>query len=120
MPRAPRYDVLFEPVQIGPVTAKNRFYQVPHCSGMGYMLPQTLAAMRAVKEILGLREHCFNVTRFIPYVDLTAIYAGIAQRNNQVMWALAKTVDGELAVWIRHRAPVGDATNPIHCMDPVE
>ncbi len=30
MARDPRYDILFEPVQIGPVTAKNRFYQVPH------------------------------------------------------------------------------------------
>ncbi len=49
MPRDPRYDILFEPVRIGPVTAKNRFYQVPHCTGMGYALPQTLAAMRAVK-----------------------------------------------------------------------
>jgi len=47
--RDPRYDILFEPVRIGPVTAKNRFYQVPHCSGMGFVLPQTLAAMRAVK-----------------------------------------------------------------------
>src|SRR3546814_8312473 len=27
--RDPRYDILFEPVQIGPVTARNRFYQVP-------------------------------------------------------------------------------------------
>ena len=44
-----RFDVLFEPVQIGPVTAPNRFYQVPHCSGMGYGSPQTLAAMREVK-----------------------------------------------------------------------
>ena len=33
--RDPRYDVLFEPVAIGPVTVKNRFYQVPHCNGMG-------------------------------------------------------------------------------------
>jgi dimethylamine/trimethylamine dehydrogenase len=49
MERDPRYDVLFEPVKIGPVTAKNRFYQVPHCTGMGYMLPKTLAAMREVK-----------------------------------------------------------------------
>jgi dimethylamine/trimethylamine dehydrogenase len=24
--RDPRYDVLFEPVKIGPVTARNRFY----------------------------------------------------------------------------------------------
>jgi dimethylamine/trimethylamine dehydrogenase len=29
------YDVLFEPVRIGPLVAKNRFYQVPQCAGMG-------------------------------------------------------------------------------------
>ncbi|MCP4980357.1 MAG: hypothetical protein GY935_07655, partial [Gammaproteobacteria bacterium] len=46
MARDPRYDVLFEPLQIGPVTAPNRFYQVPHCTGMGYHRPQMLAAMR--------------------------------------------------------------------------
>ncbi|MEM6588340.1 MAG: FAD-dependent oxidoreductase [Pseudomonadota bacterium] len=49
MARDPRYDILFEPVKIGPVTARNRFYQVPHCTGMGYVRPRTLAAMRGVK-----------------------------------------------------------------------
>jgi len=49
MARNPRYDILFEPVRIGPVTAPNRFYQVPHCTGIGYRRPQTLAAMREVK-----------------------------------------------------------------------
>jgi dimethylamine/trimethylamine dehydrogenase len=49
MARDPYYDVLFEPVQIGPVTARNRFYQVPHCTGMGYNYPNTLAAMRETK-----------------------------------------------------------------------
>ncbi len=49
MPRDPRFDILFEPVRIGPVTAPNRFYQVPHCTGMGYQLPQTLAALRGIK-----------------------------------------------------------------------
>ena len=29
MPRDPRYDILFEPVRIGPVTAKNRFTRWP-------------------------------------------------------------------------------------------
>jgi len=47
--RDPRFDLLFEPVRLGPVTAPNRFYQVPHCTGMGYALPETLAAMRAIK-----------------------------------------------------------------------
>ena len=49
MARDPRYDVLFEPVKIGPVTAKNRFYQVPHCNGGGYRDPSAVAAMRRVK-----------------------------------------------------------------------
>ena len=47
--RDARYDVLFEPVQIGPVTARNRFFQVPHCNGMGYRDPTALAAMRGMK-----------------------------------------------------------------------
>ncbi|SVE08220.1 uncharacterized protein METZ01_LOCUS461074, partial [marine metagenome] len=25
-----RFDILFDPLKIGPVTTKNRFYQVPH------------------------------------------------------------------------------------------
>jgi dimethylamine/trimethylamine dehydrogenase len=49
MPRDPRFDVLFEPVKIGPLTAKNRFFQVPHCNGMGYAKPRAHAEMRGVK-----------------------------------------------------------------------
>jgi len=33
VPRDPRYDILFEPVKIGPVIAKNRFFRAPHCNG---------------------------------------------------------------------------------------
>jgi len=49
MARDPRFDPLFEPLQIGPVTAPNRFYQVPHCTGMGYQRPRMLAALRGLK-----------------------------------------------------------------------
>lgn len=45
----PAYAQLFEPLRIGPVTAPNRFWQVPHCNGMGYGRPRALAAMRGVK-----------------------------------------------------------------------
>lgn len=48
--RDPRYDILFEPVRIGPVTARNRFYQVPHCNGGGYRDPSAAAEMRRVKS----------------------------------------------------------------------
>ena len=51
--RDPRYDVLFEQVRIGPVTAKNRFYQVPHCNGSGSVFPHTQAAMRGMKAAGG-------------------------------------------------------------------
>ena len=43
------HSILFDSVKIGPVTTKNRFYQVPHCCGMGYLRPQAHAAMRSVK-----------------------------------------------------------------------
>jgi dimethylamine/trimethylamine dehydrogenase len=49
MSRNPRYDILFEPVQIGPVTAPNRFYQTPFASGAGQQMPHTRAAMREVR-----------------------------------------------------------------------
>jgi dimethylamine/trimethylamine dehydrogenase len=42
MAHDPRFDVLFEPVKIGPVTAPNRFYQVPHATGTGFRKPQTV------------------------------------------------------------------------------
>jgi dimethylamine/trimethylamine dehydrogenase len=47
--RNPRYDLLFEPVRIGPVTAPNRFYQVPHCTGMGIDFPGSLRRLREIK-----------------------------------------------------------------------
>ena len=49
MARDPRFDILFEPQRLGPVTAPNRFYQVPHCTGMGYRFPAMLAALRRTK-----------------------------------------------------------------------
>ena len=69
MPRDPRYDILFEPVKIGPVTAKNRFYQVPHCTGMGYQMPRTLAAMRKVKAEGGWGVVCTEYTSIHPTSD---------------------------------------------------
>ena len=56
--RDPFYDILFEPLKIGPLTAKNRFYQVPHCNGMGYLRPKTLAAMRGIKAEGGWAVVC--------------------------------------------------------------
>jgi dimethylamine/trimethylamine dehydrogenase len=64
-----RYDILFDPVRIGPVTAKNRFYQVPHCSGMGHALPRTLAAMRGMKAEGGWGVVCTEYCSIHPSSD---------------------------------------------------
>ena len=45
-----RYDILFEPVKIGPVTAPNRFFQVPHASGMTNALPRIRAKFRELSS----------------------------------------------------------------------
>ena len=69
MARDPRYDILFEPVQIGPVTARNRFYQVPHCCGMGFNWPQTHAKMREAKAEGGWAVVCTEECMIHPSSD---------------------------------------------------
>ena len=63
MPRDPKHDVLFEPVRIGPKTLRNRFYQVPHCTGFGVQKPGCQAAHRAMKAEGGWAAVC---TEFSP------------------------------------------------------
>ena len=67
--RDPRYDCLFEPIRLGPVTARNRFYQVPHCSGMGWRRPRMLAAMRGVKAEGGWGVVCTEYCSVHPTSD---------------------------------------------------
>ncbi len=69
MPRDPRYEVLFESVRIGPVTARNRFYQVPHCTGLGWLRPQMLAALRGMKAEGGWGVVCTEYCSIHPTSD---------------------------------------------------
>ena len=64
-----RYQILFDPIRLGPVTAPNRFYQVPHCSGMGHGLPRTLAAMRGMKAEGGWGVVCTEYCSIHPSSD---------------------------------------------------
>ena len=74
--RDPRYDILFESVAIGPLTAKNRFYQVPHCNGGGYRDPSAAAEMRGVKAQGGwgviFTEQCemHHTSEITPFIEL--------------------------------------------------
>jgi dimethylamine/trimethylamine dehydrogenase len=69
--RDPRFDILFEPVQIGPHTTRNRFYQVPHCTGMGYRHPNAEAAHRGVKAEGGWGVVSTQETEIHPTSDLS-------------------------------------------------
>ena len=71
MARDSRFDVLFEPVQIGPKTLRNRFYQVPHCTGFGVEKPWSQAAHRAVKAEGGWAAVCTEYCTVSPDADET-------------------------------------------------
>lgn len=65
------YAKLFEPIRIGPVVAKNRFYQVPHCCGLGHVRPQSHAAMRGIKAEGGWAVVSTEETEIHPSSDLS-------------------------------------------------
>ena len=69
MARNPRYDVLFEPVRIGPVTARNRFYAVPHAAGMTNAMPHMRAAFRGMKAEGGWGVVCTGYVSIDPGSD---------------------------------------------------
>ena len=70
------FDILFEPVHIGPVTAPNRFYQVPHCNGFGHRMPQGMAAMRGMKAEGGWGVVCTEETEIHHSSDLSPYFEG--------------------------------------------
>jgi dimethylamine/trimethylamine dehydrogenase len=67
--RPERYDVLFEPVPIGPKTMKNRFYQAPHCTGFGDVFPGGQAHHREVKADGGWAVVNTEATTISPEYD---------------------------------------------------
>jgi dimethylamine/trimethylamine dehydrogenase len=70
------YDILFEPLRIGPVTAPNRFYQVPHCNGFGHRMPHGMAAMRGMKAEGGWGVVCTEETEIHHSSDLSPYFEG--------------------------------------------
>ena len=65
----PRYRTLFDPIKIGPVTAPNRFYQVPHASGMTNALPRVRAKFRETKAEGGWGVVCTGACSIHPSSD---------------------------------------------------
>ncbi|MCY4148103.1 MAG: FAD-dependent oxidoreductase [Gammaproteobacteria bacterium] len=87
-----RYDVLFEPVQIGPVTSRNRFYQVPHCNSLGYVFPKSEATMRGIKAEGGWGVVSTQEVDIHPSTDVSPYLEGRLW-DEKDMHRLALTVD---------------------------
>ena len=136
MTRDPRYDILFEPVRIGPVTARNRFYQVPHCTGMGWTQPETLARLRGIKAEGGWAVVSTEETEIHPTGDCEPFHEGRLwdDRDIPAMALMADAVHehGALAAieimhhgasaanWGTRLAPLGASHRPIIYYSPVQ
>ncbi|MBT8164180.1 MAG: NAD(P)-binding protein [Acidimicrobiia bacterium] len=134
--RDPRYDILFEPVEIGPVTARNRFFQVPHCNGMGYRDPSAVAEMRAMKAEGGWAVVCTEEVEIHPTSDFTPYIEGRLWDDDDIP-ALARSASrihdhGALAgIELAHNGmhvsnpytrltPLGPGHLPVTGYDPVQ
>ena len=68
--RSSPYDILFEPVKIGPVTAPNRFYAVPHATGHGWNQPNGAIALRGMKAEGGWGTVAVQICEISPDTDM--------------------------------------------------
>ncbi len=136
MSRDPRYDVLFEPVKIGPVTARNRFYQVPHCNGMGRVYPSSMAAMRRTKAEGGWAVVCTEEVEIHPSGDHSPWSGGRLWDDRDVpiharMCDGIHEFDSLAGIELNHAgvmaagkysriAPLGPSHTPIPTYDPIQ
>lgn len=65
-----RYSILFEPVKIGPVTAPNRFFAVPHATGHSPLMPNGSIGMREMKAKGGWGTVCMQLAEIDPTSDI--------------------------------------------------
>ncbi len=134
--RDPRYDILFEPVRIGPVTAKNRFFQVPHCNGMGHERPRSMSSMRGTKAEGGWAVVSTEECEIHPTSDLSPEIEGRIWDDDDIP-ALARMVDAVhahdalAAIQLVHNGPtcanrysreppMGPRHEPVSMYDPVQ
>ena len=134
--RESRFDILFEPVKLGPVTAKNRFFQVPHCNGMGHRHPSAHAEMRGVKAEGGWAVVCteeveiHHSSEISPFVegriwddaDLPAHERLVAKVHEHGALAGIELVHGGMAApnLYSRTPPLGPSHLPVTSTHPVQ
>ena len=133
MTRDPRYDILFEPVQIGPLTTKNRFFQVPHCTGAGHQYINTQNRIREVRAEGGWAVVCTDLCSIHPTADVSP-YAYLKlwdQEDIRALTAMTEAVHAQGALVgcqlmhegtsamnrMTREVPIGPSPRP-HRVDP--
>lgn len=76
----PRHAPLFEPIQVGPKTFRNRFYVSPHCSGLGVEYPGAQAYLRGMRAEGG-------------WAAVNTEYCAIDAESDDAPWVQARLID---------------------------
>lgn len=66
-----RYQILFEPVKIGPVTSPNRFVSMPHALGHSHLMPNGATGIRETKAEGGWGVVAMQLSEIDPTSDLS-------------------------------------------------
>ena len=66
-----RYDILFEPIDVGPITLPNRFFAVPHATGHSPLMPNGSIGMREMKAEGGWGTVCMQLAEIDPSSDIS-------------------------------------------------
>jgi dimethylamine/trimethylamine dehydrogenase len=69
----PRYNILFEPIKIGPVTAPNRFVSMPHAIGHSYLMPNGAIGIRETRAEGGWGIVAMQLSEIDPTSDLSGM-----------------------------------------------
>ena len=76
----PRHAPLFEPIQVGPKTFRNRFYVAPHCSGLGVEYPGAQAYLRGMRAEGG-------------WAAVNTEYCAVDAESDDAPWVQARLLD---------------------------
>ncbi|XBB67818.1 FAD-dependent oxidoreductase [Nocardioides sp. WV_118_6] len=76
----PRHAPLFEPIQVGPKTFRNRFYVAPHCSGLGVEYPGAQAYLRGMRAEGG-------------WAAVNTEYCAVDAESDDAPWVQARLID---------------------------
>ena len=68
-----QYDILFEPLKIGPVTAPNRLVMMPYANGHSYLMPNGAIGIRETRAEGGWGIIGMQLSEIDPTSDLSGL-----------------------------------------------